>query len=306
MSQKNLDIQVVIGPESRETFKSVVAPSLQSAFTGDLSVHLLDYSGEVIHSEWDSQGNVSFIDHSSKEIKGEGFGFNHNVLFQLRNSNDPFIILNPDALPAPSSIDVLLNRYLNQKGKVAIVEGTQWPFAHPKEFDQVTLETPWASAAFCLVDGDFFRQIEGFDERYFMYLEDVDLSWNAWASGWKVLHEPKAGCFHFSDGPFYRDDLESLEERMGKRNFVLLLEKFFGKEGLRHAFDTLCREFGVEKSIEIFSQVGLYDVYLDDGDVSRSHGKSSILRHKRSQKIKVLGYNQFHRLRGVDEREASV
>ena len=62
-------------------------------------------------------------------------------------------LINPDCVPLPGSIDRLIER---KTDKVAIVEGRQWPFEHPKKYDQKTLETPWASGAFELIDSDFY------------------------------------------------------------------------------------------------------------------------------------------------------
>jgi GT2 family glycosyltransferase len=40
---------------------------------------------------------------------------------------------------------------------------------------KTTVDVPSLSGCFLLMRSDVFRRIKGFDERYFMYLEDVDL-----------------------------------------------------------------------------------------------------------------------------------
>ncbi len=40
------------------------------------------------------------------------------------------------------------------------------------------------------------RELGGFDERFFAYLEDVDLAWRARAAGWRCLYEPRAVAHH--------------------------------------------------------------------------------------------------------------
>jgi N-acetylglucosaminyl-diphospho-decaprenol L-rhamnosyltransferase len=43
---------------------------------------------------------------------------------------------------------------------------------------------------------DAVRAIGGMDPRYFLYYEDVDLSWRLWLAGWKVVYEPGAVVVH--------------------------------------------------------------------------------------------------------------
>jgi GT2 family glycosyltransferase len=40
------------------------------------------------------------------------------------------------------------------------------------------------------------EQIGGFDERFFAYLEDVDVAWRAQAAGWRSWYEPAAVAYH--------------------------------------------------------------------------------------------------------------
>lgn len=41
-----------------------------------------------------------------------------------------------------------------------------------------------------------WEQVGGFDERLFMYLEDVDLAWRLQAAGWKCVFAPAARVYH--------------------------------------------------------------------------------------------------------------
>ena len=41
-----------------------------------------------------------------------------------------------------------------------------------------------------------FDDIEGFDERYFMFFEDVDLGWRLNLRGWRFVYEPASIAFH--------------------------------------------------------------------------------------------------------------
>jgi GT2 family glycosyltransferase len=57
---------------------------------------------------------------------------------------------------------------------------------------------PWAVAAFLLVRREAWDQIGGFDERQWMYAEDLDLGWRLRRAGWATRFEPGAVVDHES------------------------------------------------------------------------------------------------------------
>jgi N-acetylglucosaminyl-diphospho-decaprenol L-rhamnosyltransferase len=60
----------------------------------------------------------------------------------------------------------------------------------------VAARVDWVSGACLLARRACFDELGGFDERYFMYLEDVDLCWRAHHKGWAVAYEPAARVVH--------------------------------------------------------------------------------------------------------------
>jgi N-acetylglucosaminyl-diphospho-decaprenol L-rhamnosyltransferase len=54
----------------------------------------------------------------------------------------------------------------------------------------------WVSGACFLVRREAWDAVGGFDPRYFMYLEDVDLCWRLGKLGWGVGYEPGAEVVH--------------------------------------------------------------------------------------------------------------
>jgi GT2 family glycosyltransferase len=53
-----------------------------------------------------------------------------------------------------------------------------------------------ASAAFALYRARMLEELGGFDERFFAYLEDVDVAWRAQSAGWLAWYEPAAVAYH--------------------------------------------------------------------------------------------------------------
>jgi len=108
------------------------------------------------------------------------------------------LVINPDTALAPDALDWLV-RILETDRSAAIAEARQTPREHPKYFDPFSRETSWASGACMLVRLAALRAVGGFDRRFFMYVEDVDLSWRMWRAGWKCLYVPEAVVWHCTE-----------------------------------------------------------------------------------------------------------
>jgi N-acetylglucosaminyl-diphospho-decaprenol L-rhamnosyltransferase len=70
---------------------------------------------------------------------------------------------------------------------------TEWDHASSREVDHV-------SGAFYLVRRDMFTALGGFDERFFVYLEDLDCSYRARLAGWRSWYVAEARAFHRGGG----------------------------------------------------------------------------------------------------------
>jgi N-acetylglucosaminyl-diphospho-decaprenol L-rhamnosyltransferase len=70
---------------------------------------------------------------------------------------------------------------------------TEWPHDTTREVDQVM-------GAFFLIRRPLFETLGGFDERFFVYFEDLDLSARARDAGWNTVYFSGAQVFHRGQG----------------------------------------------------------------------------------------------------------
>lgn len=126
-----------------------------------------------------------------------GFGAAHNRLMRdaFVGGAGHYLALNPDAALHPAALGALL-RMSHAAGGRALVEALQFPAEHLVTYDPATFDTPWASGACLLIPRAVHAAVGGFDGGFFMYCEDVDLSWRARAAGFRVLTCPAALLFH--------------------------------------------------------------------------------------------------------------
>ncbi len=112
--------------------------------------------------------------------------------------SDHVLICNPDVVPEGRSLQRLLETL--EDPAIALAEAKQQPVEHPKDYDPATGDTSWGSGAFSLVRRSAFESVGGFDEEtFFLYCDDVDLSWRLREAGHRVVNQPAAVVFHDKD-----------------------------------------------------------------------------------------------------------
>lgn len=112
--------------------------------------------------------------------------------------SDHVLICNPDVIPEGRALLRLLETIADPA--IGLVEAKQQPVEHPKDYDLGTGGTSWGSGAFSLVRRSAFEAVGGFDEdTFFLYCDDVDLSWRLREAGHTVVNQPSAVVFHDKD-----------------------------------------------------------------------------------------------------------
>lgn len=88
---------------------------------------------------------------------------------------------------------------LDGTGDIYHISGKAWRMNHRKPLSNAPKEikelfSPCAAAA--LYKRDAFNAVQGFDDHYFCYYEDIDLAFRLWLSGYKGCYAPKAVVNH--------------------------------------------------------------------------------------------------------------
>ncbi len=170
----------------------LAAPACLNVFIHDNSPR--DSAVESLRAELEANPAFARVElhHSGQNV---GFGRGHNAN-AARGSAALLFVVNPDCILEPDALATILASAEGDTPDVAAWEMRQLPYEHPKAYDPVTLETPWASGAATLYRRAAFEAVGGFDAAIFLYGEDVDLSWRLRARGMKLRYVPRAGIVH--------------------------------------------------------------------------------------------------------------
>ena len=153
-------------------------------------------------------------------------GFARGVNLLARQGRGEFLfLLNPDTELEQGCLEQLLDRALGDSA-TGMCEARQQPREHWKIYDPKSGETTWCTGAAVLVRRRAFEELNGFDERiFFMYCEDVDLSWKLWLRGWKCIYVPDAVVRHYSQD-IIPGKTRTIENYFSFRNSLFLFYRF--------------------------------------------------------------------------------
>ena len=146
-----------------------------------------------------------------RNARPQGFGENHNAAF--RHSREPyFCVVNPDIVldtdPFPALLDCFSDSALGLVAPLVTtpshrIENTARSLYTPVELLSQKLrprnlgpDSDWLAGMFLLFRSEAFRAVHGFDEGYFLYIEDVDICTRLRVSGWKLRQCQDAQVVH--------------------------------------------------------------------------------------------------------------
>jgi N-acetylglucosaminyl-diphospho-decaprenol L-rhamnosyltransferase len=167
-------------------------------------------------TEYPKDGRVTII----RNDKPQGYGANQNAAFASASS--PFFcVLNPDIRLKENPFPQLLKAFDDRS--VALVaprivapdnceedSARKFPTArdlvwkalgqhdgtyHEKP-ESGSIHPDWLAGMFLLSRTDAFQKIGGFDEKFFLYYEDVDLCWRLRRDGFQVVQDRSVSVVH--------------------------------------------------------------------------------------------------------------
>ena len=154
------------------------------------------------------------------------------------------------------------------KTKLTSYMMTEWDHQNTQKVDHVM-------GAFYLIDSKLFKELAGFDESFFVYFEDLDLSYRVHQKGWSSYYLADVRSFHKGGGT--SEKIKSTRLFYSQRSRILYGYKHFSSlQATTIAFATL--------TIEPLTRIGF-----------------SLLKLSASQaKETILGYGQlFANLRSI-------
>lgn len=161
---------------------------------------------------------------------GKGFGENNNIVYDYcsRNLgmglNDYFIVLNPDVLVESSTLSDLVSEMMScnvdfsainlfKDKDFQVFDNSIRRFPSLKQFISSfiglgnssvinksdinrTVEVEWAAGSFLGFSSEHYLSLGGFDEKYFMYCEDIDICYRSYLLGKPLMYFPKFRAVH--------------------------------------------------------------------------------------------------------------
>lgn len=129
--------------------------------------------------------------------QNDGFGAGHN--YNVNQGKSEYVLVtNLDLEFEENSIKNIVEFAIEDNDNVASWELRQKPYEHPKDYNPVTLEVNWSSSACILFNRSIFLEVGGYENKIFMYGEDVEISYRLRDSGYKLKYVPKAVCWHYA------------------------------------------------------------------------------------------------------------
>lgn len=165
--------------------------------------------------ETENPHSISVI--SNRKNLGFAGGINTGIRYAINNSFDAVALINPDATVEKNwlkelvialkdkGVGIATGLLLSADGKKIDSTGefySKWGVVFSRMRDEPAYRAPKSGPVFGTTGGaSIYRtatlqEIGLFDERFFMYYEDVDLSFRSQLAGWSVMYTNKAIAYH--------------------------------------------------------------------------------------------------------------
>ncbi len=249
----DLLVSVVIPTARGRRWLPMCIAALRAQTFRDFEIVVVDNASNDGSAEWlANQSDVRVIRNESN--RGFAAACNQGICA----GNAPFVaLLNDDAQPEPQWLEALARAMRDPQTLVAGVQSARvgacaslmlfadrpeivqsagiavdraaiaWDRLRGYPADSAAAQQPrevfGASGGACLYRRAMLDEIGLFDERFFAYLEDVDLAWRAQRAGWRCLYVPQARVLHYTSAT--SGEGSAFKNRLLGRNKVWLAAK---------------------------------------------------------------------------------
>jgi GT2 family glycosyltransferase len=227
-----LSVAVVILNYNGKHHLQKFLPSVMSSSYSNVQIVVADNAS--------TDDSLQFINSNFPTIKilqnttNMGFAGGYNWALQLVVA-DIYVLLNSDVEVTPNWIEPIVGLFekdatiaacqpklLSYKDKNYFeyagasggwIDYLGYPFSRGRVFDcleedksqyNTTEEVFWASGAALFIRSNCFKEVEGFDDRFFAHQEEIDLCWRLKLKGYKIFVCPSSVVYHVGAGTLPR------------------------------------------------------------------------------------------------------
>lgn len=208
----------------------------------------------IVVDNGSSDGSPEYIERNYPEIlliklptnRGFAGGVNVGIEKALSMHADYVLLFNNDAIANKTWVEKLVSaaeqhkecgiitskfmrmdkKHLDSTGDFYSIWGLPFPRGRNEkdegQYDK-NIDVFGATGGASLYRAEMLKQIGLFDEDFFAYFEDVDISFRAQLAGWKVRYEPSAIAYHHVSGTSSR--LGDFARFHSAKNFLLVYAK---------------------------------------------------------------------------------
>lgn len=242
---------VIVNYNTRELLGNCISSILGNAKSVEFEVIVVNNEKKEL-SRKDLMGRLERSDFDLKFVEmGQNVGFGRACNAGVSDSGgDVLCFLNPDAKVVSGNLQEVV-QYLNKEPKAGIAgpkilekNGKIQSWSAGKEFGLMNLilnhlkgekkdalnqvrRKDWVTGAAFFIKKDIFDSIGGFDERFFLYYEDMDLCKRIRLSGRSVVYFP---CLVVEHSGGKGMDSRDLQKRLYYESQDYYFEKHFGRK----------------------------------------------------------------------------
>ena len=185
----------------------------------DIKLILIDNTNSIKLKDFAKEKNHLYF----ADDKRRGFGENHNKAFEISKAKDDdiFIVCNPDVILDEEQLSGMIEDFIKNKREFGNVrcyyDKGKTDLSNPDRYfpgilnfvisvllnkrlhygTNYEVKNPeWISGEFMIIKASIYKKIKGFDEKFFIYVEDIDLCYRINKANIKITHDRNHFIIH--------------------------------------------------------------------------------------------------------------